>query len=97
MQRPITLLPLGSFVRWAFQAGCGIDATVHRVPALAKRCDTAIFGKAFASCFCAVAGPRKRGSALGSSWYNSRGRKRPRADLMPALLISCGIFGFGKK
>jgi hypothetical protein len=41
--------------------------------------------------------PRKPGSALGRNWYDSRAHKRPRGDWIPALLISCGIFGGGNK
>jgi hypothetical protein len=63
----------------------------------AKRCGIAIFGKPSASCFCAVAAPRKQGSASSRSWYDSRGRRKPRGDLILTILISSGIFGFGKK
>ena len=63
----------------------------------AKRCGTAIFGKPFAFCFCAVSAPRKRGSDLDRNWYDSRAHKRPHGDWKPASLTSYGIFGGGNK
>src|SRR5262249_13561858 len=63
----------------------------------AKRCGTALFGKPSAPCFCAVTAPRKRGSASGRNWYDSRGYRKPQSDWILALLISSGILGFGKK
>src|SRR5262249_115842 len=62
----------------------------------AKRCGTALFGKLVASGFWPVVAPRKGGSALGVTWCDSRGYRKPRADWIPALLISSGISGYGK-
>jgi hypothetical protein len=50
-----------------------------------------------------VLGPRIRAKIAPQNknghppnWYDNRGRRRPRADWIPALLILSGILGYGK-